>query len=338
MDTDRYTVTVTVYAAAPGTPLALEPTGGTSTPGHMYYSTQVNGGGQRSFGFAPIEHGSIDGPGHVAPNDVANYKDPLYSRTMEISKEQYEKLNEYGRDPKQSGFDMYYKDARNNCVDFTWSALNHANIKRTEVEKEHGSVEKAGPGALKPSHNIDALKSIKDPLPNSELNSEHSNPMPKNRSMLQTLLSEENRGLDDPQHPGHDMYRQAYTAIESLNAKHGVTASDRDRDFAGSIAAGAKAQGLDRVDHVLLSDDGSKPFAVQGNLQSTHGLDRKIAEMQTVEAINTPLAQSSNEWVQQAARVEAVASQQQTQAQAHTQSQSEVQQTQQPAVHSMRMG
>lgn len=313
MDKDRYTVTV--YAAAPGTPLALEPTGATSTPGHMYYSTQVNGEKQQSFGFAPIEHGSIDGPGHVAPNDVMNYTNPLYSRTMEISKEQYEKLNDFGSRPKQHGFNMDYKDVRNNCVDFTWSALNQANIKRTEEVKHHDAVETSGPGALRPSHNVDALKSIKDPMPHSELNSEHSNPMPTNRGMLQKLLSEETRGLDDPQHPGHDMYRQAYGEVESLNAKHGVASSARDKDFAASIAVGAKAQGLDRVDHVLLSDDGSKTFAVQGNIQSAHGLDRKIADFQTADALNTPIAQSSSDWTQHATQSHLLANQQQAQVQ-----------------------
>jgi hypothetical protein len=130
------------------------------------------------------------------------------------------------------------------------------------------------------------------------------------------------------------MYRQAYSGVESLNAKHGVAASDRDKDFAASIAAGAKAQGLDRVDHVLLSDDGSKTFAVQGNLQSAHGLDRKIADLQTVDALNTPLAQSSNAWTQHAAQSELVASQQQAQAQTQT----DAQQSQQQATPSIRMG
>lgn len=89
--------------------------------------------------------------------------------------------------------------------------------------------------------------------------------MPTNRSMLQKLLSEETRRLADPQHPGHDMYRQAYGEVESLKAKHGVAPSDRDKDFAASIAVGAKAQGLYQVDHVLLSDDGSKTFAAISN-------------------------------------------------------------------------
>ncbi len=333
MDKDRYTVTV--YAAAPGTPLTQEKDpGATSTPGHMYYATQKNGEPPQSYGFAPVKHGSIDGPGHVVRDDVVNYKDPLYSRTMEVSKEQYEKLNDYGNRPKENGFDTYYKDARHNCVDFAWSALNHANIKRTEVGRDKQPVEKDGPDALRPSHNVDGLKSIKDPVPGSELNSQQSNPMPKNQSTLQRILSEENRVMDDPLHPGNGMYRQAYSGVESLNAKHGVAASDRDKDFAGFIAANAKAQGLDRVDHVTLSDDGSKTFAVQGNLQSSHGLDRQIAQMQTTDALNTPLAESSRAWSQHAAQSELFASQQQAQAQ----TQNDAQQSQQQAAQSMRMG
>ncbi|SDG99741.1 MULTISPECIES: XVIPCD domain-containing protein [Rhodanobacteraceae] len=333
MDKDKYTVTV--YAAAPGTPLTQEKEpGATSTPGHMYYTTQKNGEEPQSYGFAPVKHGSMDGPGRVVRDDVANYKDPLYSRTMEVSKDQYDKLNDYGNRPKENGFDTYYKDARNNCVDFTWSALNHANIKRTEIGKDKQSVEKDGPDALRPSHNVDGLKSIKDPVPGSSLNSQHSNPMPKNQSLLQWMLSEEKRGIDDPLHPGNGMYRQAYSGVDSLNAKHGVESSDRDKDFAASIAAGAKAQGLDRVDHVLLSDDGSRTFAVQGNLQSSHGLDRKVAQLQTTEALNTPIAQSSGEWTQHAAQSGLLASRQQAQLQPSI----DVQSSQQHAAPTMRLG
>jgi hypothetical protein len=83
-----------------------------------------------------------------------------------------------------------------------------------------------------------------------------------------------------------------------------------------------------------LSDDGSKTFAVQGNLQSAHGLDRKIADLQTTDALNTPLTQSSNAWTQHAAQSELAASQQRTQAQTQT----DAQQSQQQAAPSMRMG
>lgn len=80
-----------------------------------------------------------------------------------------------------------------------------------------------------------------------------------------------------------------------------------------------------------MSDDGSKTFAVQGTLQSAHGLDRKIADLQTIDALNTPLAQSSAAWTQHAAPSEPVANQQQAQAQ------TDGQQNQQQAAPSMRM-
>jgi hypothetical protein len=128
MGDDKYTVTV--YVAAPGTPLVNEPAGTTSGPGHMFYATSNGHDKPQSFGFAPVKHGSMDGPGTISDKDNVNYKDPMYSRTMEVSKAQYDKLNEFGAHPEKFGFDKYYKDARHNCVDFTWAGLNHAGIER----------------------------------------------------------------------------------------------------------------------------------------------------------------------------------------------------------------
>ncbi len=58
---ERYSVTV--YVAAPGTPLKNTETGALGTPsvpGHMYYAVS-NGSAPESFGFAPIDEGSIRG-------------------------------------------------------------------------------------------------------------------------------------------------------------------------------------------------------------------------------------------------------------------------------------
>ena len=49
---DKYTVTV--YVAAPGTPLVNEPPGTTSGPGRMFYTTSNGHDTPKSFGFAPI--------------------------------------------------------------------------------------------------------------------------------------------------------------------------------------------------------------------------------------------------------------------------------------------
>jgi hypothetical protein len=331
-DPQKYSVTI--YVAAPGTPLAKEEPGATSTPGHMFYTISDGVGKPQSFGFAPIEHGSIDGPGFIPRDDVENYKDPLYSRTMEISKEQYEKLKEFGERPQQHGFDLKYKDVRNNCVDFTWAGLNHAGIQRQnhiEISAHSISTTTAGPSiriplpghsdgksAFRPAQNVDDVKSIQDPIPGSQLNKEHANPMPHRRP-LQWMLSD--RGMDDPNHPGYDMYKQAYAGVAKLNAQHDVAPSERDKDFAAALAVQAKAQGLDRIDHVLLSPDGSKSFAVQGNLKGG-GMDRQIAGMLTVEAIHTPAQQSALAWDQAAEQ----GRQAQAQAQQHGVAQSQAQQ------------
>lgn len=298
----RYTVTI--YVAAPGTPLKLD-SPKTSLPGHMFYATSNGKEKPNSFGFAPVVQGNIDGPGHISYQDLDNYKDPLYARTMEISRSQYETLNDFGLHPERHGFDTYYKDARHNCVDFTWAALNHVGIQRVLPFGKNG-IPLDGPGAARPAHNVDAVESIHDPMPGSPLNKVHRNPMPEHRNLIQHLLSEQEAGprIDQPSHPGHALHQQALHGVERLNARHGLAASERDSRFAAALAVAAQAQGLQRIDHVLLGDDASRAFAVQGHPNGVEGLDRRIAWVQTIDALNAPLAQSSSEWYQASAAAE----------------------------------
>lgn len=184
MSEKRYAVTI--YAAAPGTPLRgdLGP-GETDTskmdrsvPGHVFYTTS-DGFDKESHGFGPAIHGNINGPGTHLDDDVDQYVDPFYARTMEISEEQYDKLNEFGHDPAAYGFDMTYKDMRNNCVDFTWAALNHAGMQRTERSLGAGDA-KGVDGKLNylPSHAPNDIRTIRDPMPGSELNREQTHERP----------------------------------------------------------------------------------------------------------------------------------------------------------------
>lgn len=76
----RYTLSVCV--AAPGTPLL---DGGTSAAGHVYYDI-TRERERKSFGFAPVEHGIIAGPGKTQDSDAEQYQKHLYKRTMDISK------------------------------------------------------------------------------------------------------------------------------------------------------------------------------------------------------------------------------------------------------------
>jgi hypothetical protein len=101
--------------------------------------------------------------------------------------------------------------------------------------------------------------------------------------------------IDAADHPNNPMFQQAQAGVEKLDAQHGRQPDGRSAQFAGSLTAGAVAQGLTRIDHVALNGDASKAYAVQGELNSPF---KKVAEVDTQQALSTPLEKSS-ETIQQ---------------------------------------
>lgn len=290
----RYTATV--YVAAPGTPLMVS-AGGTSAAGHVFYSIS-EGREEKSYGFAPAIHGQSSGPGKVYGTDVKDYKDPYYIRTMEITKEQYDKLQEFGKNPAKYKFDMEYGGAVNSCIDFTWGALNHAGLHRQTLLNIG---EKDFDGELKPLDNIKWIKSIEAPFPDSDLNKERQNKMPE-RTPKQWLISEQQPAVPDgpgrsqagasPQDP---LIPLAEAAVRRLDASIGRDYDDRSACLAASAACLAKANGLSRIDHVLLSEArgqvraGENMFVVQG---APNDPAHHRAMMKTQDAVDTPVEQS----------------------------------------------
>jgi hypothetical protein len=304
MDKQDPHYTATIYVAAPGTPLNWS--GGTSAAGHMYYVIS-DGAGKQSYGFAPQEHGASSGPGKVYDTDLKDYKDPYYSRTIEITKAQYDKLQEFGDDPAKYKFDMEYGGATNSCIDFTWGALNHAGLQRKTL---FGIGDKGFEGDLKPLQNVDDIKSIKAPFPNSPLNSEHQNKMPR-RTPLQWLISEQGQeeGIRDlkgdlAERPGKEgqqgdhrdpLLSQAEDAVRRLEKGLGRDYDANSACLAASAACLAKEGGLSRIDHVVLSRDtgtvrqGENLLVVQGELNDPAHLR---AHMRTDDALAKPVDQS----------------------------------------------
>ena len=137
---------------------------------------------KQGYGFAPKGHGSPLGAGRVSDTDFESYQDPNYARTIEITRDQYEKLKEYGDagiDGKETYFDLHYNGATNSCIDFTWGALNHAGLHQ-ELGLPNGqsmSLRDAD-GRVMPLSNIAALESIPSPFPKSLLNDVDRNPAP----------------------------------------------------------------------------------------------------------------------------------------------------------------
>src|SRR5262245_13227651 len=122
---------LTVSIAGPGTYLDE---GGRSLPGHTWYTLTDNAGNTTSYGFAPVEHGTFWGPGQISNNDNTNYLSTTYSKTIDISDAQFEKLQSFGENPAQYGFDTTYFGLSNSCIDFVWNALNKVNPDATGFE------------------------------------------------------------------------------------------------------------------------------------------------------------------------------------------------------------
>lgn len=80
--------------------------------------------------------------------------------------------------------------------------------------------------------------------------------------------------------------------MHALDTQYGRTPDKQSDQFAGAVTAEARRQGLTKIDHVLLSDDGSRAYAVQGDLNSPF---KRTVEVDTAKAVNTPIEQSGAE-------------------------------------------
>lgn len=132
----------------------------------------------------------------------------------------------------------------------------------------------------------------------------------KLRERAQTPLAS---NLADATHPGNAMYLQSLGAVHRLDAHQGLTPDQHSNNLAAGLAVAAHAKGMNRVDHVVLSDDATRAYAVQGDINS---LFKRYTDVNVSQAIATPLAQSSAQWqrdIQQLAPAQALQPMQQMQ-------------------------
>lgn len=99
----------------------------------------------------------------------------------------------------------------------------------------------------------------------------------------------------DPAHPANALYRQVREQVEKLDQSLGRAYDDTSERLTGSLMVLAKENGLQRVDHVVLSDQvgdqrpGFNVFVVQGELGNPA---HRRAVMPTEQAVTTPHEQS----------------------------------------------
>lgn len=114
--------------------------------------------------------------------------------------------------------------------------------------------------------------------------------------------------VDEQAHPDHPMFQQAREGVRQLDNQHQRAPDERSDRLAASLVVAAREAGLQRIDQVALSGDASRTYAVQGDANSPL---KRVAEVDTTQAMATPVEQSSQALQQVAPRDVASAEHQQ---------------------------
>ena len=286
----RYTVTV--HIAATGTAIGSK---GSSRSGHMFYSIAVDGTQwQKSYGM----NKNGDGDSFVSSDDVNTYQNPMYARTIEISKEQFDTLHDFGKHSEKYGFDVaHYGKFTNSCIDFTWSALNAAGLHATMPlpKGQHFSVPDFE-GSLRVPDNIPHIQSIIAPFEDSQLNRETHRSRPEAGWLKEALFGHIENGTLSPTVAAQasPILGQCLDGVHKLDAAQGRAPHAGSTRMACSLANLAHDNGLQRVDAVYLSQrqsgnetiTGERVFVQQGDPRDVAGLR---AGMETAQAFSMPL-------------------------------------------------
>lgn len=103
--------------------------------------------------------------------------------------------------------------------------------------------------------------------------------------------------LNGPGHVGYPLFMGALQGVHEQDQRAGRTPDACSERLAGALACRMHELGGKRIDHVVLSNDASTAFAIQGALSDPAHLR---ASVPTVAAMNTPLEQSGRQIESQA--------------------------------------
>ena len=292
---NRYTLTI--YVAAPGTPTLKDGEKDTSTVGHVYYSIS-DGNSKMGWGFAP----TISSPiwkGKVVDNEFNIYQNPVLERTMEITKQQYDALKDFGLHPDKHGFNSsVYNVFSNSCVDFLYAALKEGNIYHKQVYGNDITGLVDHEGAIRVPRNIEELKNIPSPIPHSPLNKIIERPLPEQNWSQKNILSKTDNILnieDMPQY-AQNIYHQGKECFVDFCRHENIHYREEDLDRIGmSMAAAGYAQGLRGVSLIDV-DERTREISIA---HESPDLNEAVVNMD--KAAVTPTAESLNQ-IQQTAQ------------------------------------
>jgi hypothetical protein len=99
--------------------------------------------------------------------------------------------------------------------------------------------------------------------------------------------------LNETGHPDHALFTQAQTAVHALDRERRRAPDVSSDNLAASLTVAARRDGLNSIDRAVLSDDATRTYGVQGNLDSPL---KRVTEVSTEVAVRTPVAESTEAW------------------------------------------
>ena len=111
-------------------------------------------------------------------------------------------------------------------------------------------------------------------------------------SMAEAVAAQKVPSMMDVGHPAKGMYDQAFQCVAQIDKNHQREPGPHSQMLSGSLVSAAAAAGFNRIDHVVLSDDASRAYAVQGALNSPF---KQYTDVDVMQAVRTPIQQSSAE-------------------------------------------
>lgn len=185
----------------------------------------------------------------------------------------------------------------------TRAVIKHAPGAGNEATQRHLMTETVIPSLDARTQSLEhaAVKQLMQPAPARE-SSGHV-PAKDSQSAAPSVSPHTGVLLNDASHPDHSLFGDAARGIHAIDAKHNRVSDLRSDQLGGHLAVAAKEQGLRGIDHVVMSGDAKLTFAVQGRLDDPA---HRRASVDTLQGLNTPLAQSTQQMAEANARAEQI--------------------------------
>lgn len=100
-------------------------------------------------------------------------------------------------------------------------------------------------------------------------------------------------GINDPRNADYKLFKGAQTGVHALDVAHNRIPDLHSDQLAGALASKAKQGGLESIEHVVLSTDRTRVFAV--DTQDTTSVHRKLAQVDIAEGRQQPLSVSTEQ-------------------------------------------